>query len=261
MDPVTASLIQGGMSAVSGFASNIANNKAIEKQNARNWKNQVDMWNLNNAYNNPLEQRRRLEKAGYNPNLAVGSIQNTSQNQKMPEGQPQTYNQTSEGIQNAVTNFQNSMMQNSQILKNDAEITSKQSQTALTNEQRRQLEDNRDANIKLRSEQLKSQELQNAQKSIFNSGLDARLKSQLNESMARIQNLSAMNDKMAIEREILSIQREMWRNGVNPNTDGLLTRLLSQILPTEMLKDFGRIIDQQYNNIKTGVQMYNRFKP
>lgn len=44
------------------------NEKAANKQFARN----LEMWNLNNAYNDPAAQMERLQKAGLNPNLVYG---------------------------------------------------------------------------------------------------------------------------------------------------------------------------------------------
>lgn len=54
---------------VNNAASMIYNNAQSNK--ARSW--QEMMWNKQNDYNLPINQRRRLEDAGINPNLAFGS--------------------------------------------------------------------------------------------------------------------------------------------------------------------------------------------
>lgn len=55
------------------LANNIGNNIHSERlaMQARDW--QEKMWNKQNEYNLPINQRKRLEDAGLNPNLAFGS--------------------------------------------------------------------------------------------------------------------------------------------------------------------------------------------
>lgn len=60
-------------SLVPTLLTNRANRREAEK--ARQW--QEKMWNLQNEYNLPINQRQRLEEAGINPNLAFGSAAST----------------------------------------------------------------------------------------------------------------------------------------------------------------------------------------
>lgn len=62
-------------------ATNSANREIARETNAQNYKIfqeqlgwQEKMWNQNNAYNTPLEQRKRLEEAGINPYLALSNM-------------------------------------------------------------------------------------------------------------------------------------------------------------------------------------------
>lgn len=59
-------------------ANNIGTNIMSERLNkqAREW--QEEMWNKQNEYNLPINQRKRLEEAGINPNLAFGSSASAS---------------------------------------------------------------------------------------------------------------------------------------------------------------------------------------
>lgn len=101
-NPVVGAAISGGSGLLGSIFSGLFNNAAQRKQNkanrelqqmnnefnaieaakARDWQSgesqksrdwELDMWNLNNEYNDPSAQRERLERAGYNPNALVGS--------------------------------------------------------------------------------------------------------------------------------------------------------------------------------------------
>ena len=76
LDPVTASLIVGGTQAASAIGTNVANALMYKRQRADNrqdaataYQRSIDMWNMNNAYNDPSAQMERLKQAGLNPNL------------------------------------------------------------------------------------------------------------------------------------------------------------------------------------------------
>lgn len=79
MDPVTASLIVGGVQAGSSAATNATNVLLYKRQRADNrqdattaYQRSIDMWNMNNAYNDPSAQMERLKQAGLNPNMVYG---------------------------------------------------------------------------------------------------------------------------------------------------------------------------------------------
>lgn len=77
--------IADGVAGIFGLGStavtNSANREIARETNAQNYKIfqeqlgwQEKMWNQNNAYNTPLEQRKRLEEAGINPYLALSNM-------------------------------------------------------------------------------------------------------------------------------------------------------------------------------------------
>lgn len=85
MDPVTVG-ITAGSSLFNAFSQGAQNRKnrqfqAQENQKARDF--ELDMWNKNNAYNDPKEQMLRLKNAGISPHLAYqnGAPMNASQGQ------------------------------------------------------------------------------------------------------------------------------------------------------------------------------------
>lgn len=77
IDPVTATAVAGavssGINAMSQASMNRAtrlfNERMYEKQKADN----ISLWQMQNAYNSPVEQMKRLEQAGLNPNLVYGN--------------------------------------------------------------------------------------------------------------------------------------------------------------------------------------------
>ena len=54
--------------------NNVMNYMNALAADARN----LELWNMTNNYNSPLNQRRRLEQAGLNPGLMYGGIENTA---------------------------------------------------------------------------------------------------------------------------------------------------------------------------------------
>lgn len=65
-----ASIIPGVGPYLAQREENIANKKLQESANAAN----LALWREQSAYNSPIEQMKRLETAGLNPNLAYGQI-------------------------------------------------------------------------------------------------------------------------------------------------------------------------------------------
>lgn len=82
-------LLGAGVSALGGVASTLFGKKAQSDTNKANmelakyqYEKNLEMWNLQNEYNTPLNQRKRMEQAGFNPNLVYGhgTVANTASN-------------------------------------------------------------------------------------------------------------------------------------------------------------------------------------
>ena len=69
IDPVSATI-----GAIGDVTSGFVNRKSQEEADDRNWRHTVQMWNMNNEYNSPVNQMKRLQEAGLNPNLMYGQI-------------------------------------------------------------------------------------------------------------------------------------------------------------------------------------------
>lgn len=78
---IAPEIIASGAVAGGGFGSSVINffsQRETNRNNARinreNNEANYRLWMANNEYNTPLQQRRRLEAAGFNPNLMYGSV-------------------------------------------------------------------------------------------------------------------------------------------------------------------------------------------
>lgn len=64
--------IVSGFSPVASIASSVLGGIFGRSAENRQFENQVKMWNMQNEYNKPINQMKRLEEAGLNPNLMYG---------------------------------------------------------------------------------------------------------------------------------------------------------------------------------------------
>ena len=65
----------GGLPAMAfNVGSSLLNNYLAERSAQKQYDRQVDFWEMQNQYNTPLNQRKRLEEAGLNPVAAAGDI-------------------------------------------------------------------------------------------------------------------------------------------------------------------------------------------
>lgn len=92
MDPISIGLgaanIGGGILGYIGQRNTNKTNLKLAEQ-ART--HDVNMWNMQNAYNTPAMQRQRLEEAGLNPNLLYDSGANAGNAGNMPTALARKY--------------------------------------------------------------------------------------------------------------------------------------------------------------------------
>lgn len=220
--------------------SNRANRKAQEKANKQNWENQMAMWNMTNEYNTPLNQRLRMEQAGFNPHAHAGSMVNTASNQNLPDSKPyipdpSSYTQAGQAM---AQTFENALTQDAMRTKAYAEADKTDAQGKLTKEQAYQLEQNRTTNIALRQQQLHNQVLDGIKRDMFNSQMPQIHQQRMAESMQRIANLSAVYSNEQIKGELMREELELRKMGINPNTDGFFIRFLTQMFGANNVKSY-----------------------
>lgn len=143
MDPLsTAALISGGFGLFGGLISHgdvkeqYKYNKMLQ-DNA--FAHNVEMWNMQNAYNTPSAQMERLQAAGLNPNLVYGNGGATNTATDYPKYQageaPQVANIRAASRQLALQGFQtalNAKLQNAQAANLNADTELKNKTTELT---------------------------------------------------------------------------------------------------------------------------------
>lgn len=120
-------IIAGGASLLGsalGFGSQKKTNKANmelakyqnewqTQENEKAYQRNLQMWNLQNAYNSPTQQMARLRSAGLNPNLVYGSGVTGNSAGSTPQYQPadikraelSSYRGWNQGLTDAVSNF------------------------------------------------------------------------------------------------------------------------------------------------------------
>lgn len=137
MDPGTALLISGGVSALSSLFGGLTQSKAQRSANETNiqlareqmeWNEQ--MWNKQNEYNTPLAQMQRLKAAGLNPALmySQGNVGNASDVKSYNRASVNPVNPYS-GVQNAASVISQSIAAKQQLDLQDAQIAQANAQT------------------------------------------------------------------------------------------------------------------------------------
>lgn len=173
-DPL--SLLAAGLNLAGNIYANEQNSRNIDKQNAFNLK----MWNLQNEYNNPLNQVGRLRAAGLNPALAMSNIQTgTAQGLTSSVHQP-----TINPMQGVADTFNNSLVQSRQSELIEAQTGLIQAQTAGELAKNKYVDDREKAGIA----NTASQTALNEQAKDFNNKNNELI---LQENQAKINNLAS----------------------------------------------------------------------
>lgn len=137
--PLIEAGVTAGASLLGGvlgyFGQKSANAEALKRMREQNAFTQ-EMWNRQNAYNTPYEQRKRYEAAGINPYLALGNIQSgTAQGVTAPApapvGNAGAYlgSGVSQGANAAVNAYMQNQLISSEVQKNLAEADATRSNT------------------------------------------------------------------------------------------------------------------------------------
>ena len=117
---IAPAIIAAGIGAVAGGAQSAFTGKMNKK--SRNF--QREMFDKTNAYNSPLEQRKRLEAAGLNPNLVYGSssggVAGTASQPSKPDFNTPEISGIAAPIQKGVMDYYNSKNIQSATDVNDA---------------------------------------------------------------------------------------------------------------------------------------------
>lgn len=238
-----AAAIQAAASAV-GTAANVTATGKLNKKN-RQW--QEDRMREQNEYNAPSQQMARLRAAGINPHLAYsqGSISNSSAGVNTPQSTPQDFS----GIGDAAQSYVATRMQQTQLKQmekamevQDSEKKLKEAQVIATLkgaaktdqellEMQRLLEtkvDQSKANLNQTNvnTELATKQIEKTLQDISSSKTGEKLSQAqiqsitqgIKESAQRIKLLKTEGKGKEIDNEVKSVQENMWKQGINPNS-------------------------------------------
>lgn len=118
-----ASVIQSGANLIGGLVQNYANRQLVKQQNKANFElakygydRDLQMWHMQNLYNQPKAQMQRFAQAGLNPNLIYGQG-NAGNATSMPNFKAPRVerNMFTMPKVNALADYQNAMAMQAQI--------------------------------------------------------------------------------------------------------------------------------------------------
>lgn len=138
MDPAVTASVVGAVGSLAGNALSSGANANLNKKN-REWQEKmyetqhqrnIELWNMQNAYNTPVEQVKRLREAGLNPNLMYGNgsastgLADSVSSADVP-GTPGTipydFSQASNGLADSIARYQTWQMNSLNMQKVQAE--------------------------------------------------------------------------------------------------------------------------------------------
>jgi hypothetical protein len=227
-----------GITGIAGAAMTNNANKGMNRE-AINFQREVM------RYNTPLEQRKRLEAAGMNPNLAYGNghMDNTS-SESPPPLRAADWTPAAASVGDAVANYFNFTAQQEQIENAkkqrdvmDSEIISKAVQngktiadTANSWFQLKQGESLLGGAIDMQHEQIRKLENENTILDKDIATYDPKVQKQFQEADARIKQALASTDLQRVQAALQKESLELRKLGVTEN-DPLWQRLIGKHLP------------------------------
>lgn len=237
----------GALAGIATLAGSAIGSTGSRKSQKRAHQMNLDMWNMTNAYNHPLEQRKRLVEGGYHPALALGSLTNSASTSSTPVV-PQEYLDLGQVAQHGLQAYQGIKGQGEQIkhiqanvdninedvklkkqqqihndqktLANDMDNALKAKDLALYDKLKKQAMDLTDANIA----NVKAKTDQNV---IFNRQLDQRLIVQLEKERNLVYNLIKTGDGIGLDNVRKKMENKLLEKGLPK--DGV-TRIVGQWL-------------------------------
>lgn len=242
MDPI--SIAAGIIGIGTGIYNTITGRKdrkeniKIQQSEARRAE-QVDLerWHLQNQYNSPTAQMSRLRQAGLNPNLiygrgatqtagAVGAAREASGDQAQTEAGQSLYNNIATAAQIDNLRKQNDVMQQESLLKS-ANAAESASRTAKNRFDLGLAEDLRKTSLEAAELNVQNIEQDIIGKRISNYTNDTKKQAVIKEAFYRAQTAQQQFKGAQLDNAIKSIQKDLWKAGINPN-DPTLMRILGE---------------------------------
>lgn len=259
--------IAAAIGAAASIAGAIISANQTKKNNRENIRNQQEMWDLTNEYNNPINQRLRMEAAGFNPNLMAGSPVNTASNQNMPDLKTPDYT----GISNAgnifAEQYYKGLQTEADILKKDSETNLNIQKHDIGKEELDILKGTKSAQISSRYENLEKLRTQNKINQIGLYVADQTKATKIATEYQKLQNIKMQHVLMGkqahgvdLENDVKQFRSNLAKQGIDPN--GSDVKQLLQFLfgtPAEWLykqgQKYGKSkVEQWYNEQLTPIK-------
>jgi len=259
--PLIPAVISGGaalagsaINALSGASANKKNLEFQERMYERQKNDNLSFWNLQNDYNNPQQQMKRLQEAGLNPNLVYGSGGQTG-GTASPISAPDrgSYNHAPQSLdiggaastafstyfdtQIKQAQLDNLKAQNTDIV-NSALLKSAQTMSTIatggnTEFKTQFLKDTAHITRAFMSEQANKMHYDQYQSQSAAGIADEKNALTLDALKQNISNMKDTGKSIQIRNALMEIEKELRANGLSPN-DPVYMRLINRILNTKV---------------------------
>lgn len=228
----------------SDLGNNYMSQKFSEKMYNRTRADNIEFWNMQNAYNSPSSQMARFKDAGLNPNLIYGQGSNGNSN-SIPTPDVQSVNFRSPQLQGGKTDVLSAMLAQADLRIKNAQVSNIEAQNDVIRQQAMQQRldmergafdlnfktDTRDIDADMKRERLR--QVQSQTDIALNADARAAVTqaTSVQESLERMLTLREQRKAMPLDRERLrssidlmkrdgtlkDIEIELRRNNINPN--------------------------------------------
>lgn len=248
----TAAIIGGALAAAGSAGSAVATGK----MNKKNREFSEKMWHAQNDYNNPINQRARLEAAGLNPHLIYGSNSSGGVSAPTPDFKHQAadYNINGTAIANSymdarmrreqINNLQaqNEVIQQDALLK-AAQIAQTQKSTAKTEFETMKGQSLLDYSLEAAKENIRKTQVSTQVMLNQDERAAALNSSTIKEALQRISlmrqqeatsveernRIRADIDRIKNSSETIKLENDLRKKGINPN-DSTWMSIISRLL-------------------------------
>jgi len=250
-----AALASTATNALTGANANKKNRAFQEQMYERQKNDNLAQWNLQNNYNSPQEQMKRLQEAGLNPNLVYGSGGQTGGTAApIPKADVGSYSHqpaqvdlagpaaqsfmTHADLQIKNAQLDNLKAQNTDII-NSAMLKAAQTMSTVSGGEKTQfqtqfLKDTAHITRAFMAEQANKMHYDQYQSQSAATTADEKNQLTLQKLKSEISNIQDSGKQTRLRNALLEIETDLRKQGFNPN-DPIYIRMISRILSSQGL--------------------------
>lgn len=205
MTPALGALLGGAITGIGSLGASLIGNSGAKRRQREADARNIKFWNMENAYNHPTQQMKRLREAGLNPNLIYGesTAGATGQASSIAPSKAAPYKMSNflgDGVQG--------LLSTSQAIKN--------------NEDSKTTKGVRDSLIEIQKQQALQQAQKTDQEIIRTNIMDATQQDEIAKIQAQLRLAVANGNKAAQEAIAREYDNGIREKGFAPNTVGYL---------------------------------------